>query len=213
MLVLTGSGDKALVAGADIKELARCDALTGKRFAEAGHATMDRLQALAIPVIAAVNGYALGGGTEITLACDFIYASEKAVFGLPEITLGLIPCFGGTQRLPRLIGMNQAKEMIFTGQMVSASQGETQGWVNRLFAPDKLLEETLKTAQTIAAKGKISLCEAKRSINVGVNLDLASGCQAEINSFSLCMASIDAKEGTAAFLEKRAAKFKGGLTT
>lgn len=213
VLILTGAGEKAFVAGADIKELAQCDALTGKHFSVEGHKTIDRLQSLPIPVIAAVNGYALGGGSEIALACDFIYASETAMFGLPEISLGLIPGFGGTQRLPRLIGMNRAKELIFSGRMISATEAEGMGLVNRICSPETLMEETLKTAAGISAKGKVSLREAKQVINAGINMDLADGCRLEINAFSLCMASIDAKEGTRAFIEKRKADFQGSQTT
>ncbi len=213
VLILTGAGEKAFVAGADIKELAQCDALTGKHFAEVGHKTIGRLQSLSIPVIAAVNGYALGGGSEIALACDFIYASENAMFGLPEITLGLIPGFGGTQRLPRLIGMNRAKEFIFTGRMISAMEAKEMGLVNQIFSPETLLEEALKTAAAMADKGMVSLREAKQVINAGINIDLADACRMEINAFSLCMASVDAKEGTRAFIEKRKADFKGGQTS
>jgi enoyl-CoA hydratase len=212
VLVLTGAGDKAFVAGADINELAECDTLSGKHFSKAGHETIGRLNTLSIPVIAAVNGYALGGGSEIALACDFIYAAENAMFGLPEITLGLIPGFGGTQRLPRLIGSNRAKELIFTGRMISAAEAEKLGMVNRICPPETLMEETLKTASNIAVKGRVSLREAKQAINAGMDVDLASGCNIEINAFSLCMASIDAKEGTSAFLEKRKANFKGSYT-
>ncbi|MEA3231112.1 MAG: enoyl-CoA hydratase-related protein [Thermodesulfobacteriota bacterium] len=213
VLVLTGAGDKAFVAGADIKELAQCDALSGKRFSEAGHETISRLESLPIPVIAAVNGYALGGGSEIALACDFIYAAENAMFGLPEITLGLIPGFGGTQRLPRLIGSNRAKELIFTGRMISATEAENMGLANRVCPPEALMEETMKTASAIAVRGKLSLREAKQAINTGMDVDLATGCTLETNAFSLCMASIDAKEGTRAFLEKRKADFKGSYTS
>jgi len=212
VLVLTGAGEKAFVAGADINELAQCDALSGKRFSEVGHETIGRLQSLSIPVLASVNGFALGGGSEIALACDFIYAAENAMFGLPEITLGLIPGFGGTQRLPRLIGSNRAKELIFTGRMISAAEAENMGLVNRVCPPEVLMEETLKTASAIAVKGRVSLREAKQAINAGMDVDLATGCNIEINAFSLCMASIDAKEGTSAFLEKRKADFKGSYT-
>lgn len=213
VVVLTGAGEKAFVAGADIKELAQCDALTGKHFAEAGHATIDRLQSLPVPVIAAVNGYALGGGSEIALACDFIYASKTAVFGLPEITLGLIPGFGGTQRLTRLVGINRAKEYIFTGRMIPADEALTIGLVNQIFPAETLLNETMKTAEAIAAKGQVSLREAKQVINAGMNMDLIGACKMEIDAFSLCMASMDAKEGTQAFLEKRKPIFKGTQTS
>ncbi|UCF90094.1 MAG: enoyl-CoA hydratase/isomerase family protein, partial [Desulfobacterales bacterium] len=162
-------------------------------------------------VIAAVNGFALGGGTEIALACDFIYATENAKFGQPEINLGLIPGFGGTQRLPRLIGMNRAKEFIFTGKMISAAEADRIGLVNKFVAPEALMDEVMKIARDIASKGRVSVRAAKETINSGMNVDLASGCRIEIDAFALCMASPDAQEGTAAFLEKRKPEFKGRL--
>lgn len=211
VLILTGAGEKAFVAGADINELAKCNALQGKCFATRGQNAISKLQALNIPVIAAVNGYALGGGSEIALACDFIYASETAMFGLPEITLGIIPGFGGTQRLPRLVGINIAKEMILTGKMISAAEAREIGMVNKVVAAAELMNEVRKTARNIAQKGKVALRAAKQVINAGIEVDLAAGCRMEIDAFALCMASPDAKEGTTAFLEKRKAVFKAGL--
>lgn len=211
VLILTGAGEKAFVAGADISELATFDSLKAKAFARKGHDIINRLQQLPIAVIAAVNGFALGGGTEISIACDFIYASENAKFGQPEINLGVIPGFGGTQRLPRLIGTNMAKELIFTGKMISAPEAAQLGLANKVVAPEDLMDEVLKTAAVIASKGKVSLREAKQAVNKGMDVDLASGCGIEIDAFCLCYASPDAKEGTSAFLEKRQAEFKGGL--
>ena len=211
VLILTGAGEKAFVAGADINELAAFNALQAKHFSEAGHALLNKLQTLAIPVIAAVNGFALGGGSEIALACDFIYASENAMFGQPEINLGIIPGFGGTQRLPRLIGKNRAKEMIFTGQMITADEAYTIGLVNKVCPQQQLIAEVMKTAQTMAAKGKVALRAAKQAVNSGMNVDLVTGCGIETDAFALCMDSPDAKEGTSAFLEKRPPDFKGRL--
>ena len=211
VLVLTGSGDKSFVAGADISELATFDALQAKIFAQNGHAIIAKLQQMPIAVIAAVNGFALGGGTEIALACDFVYASENAKFGLPEITLGLIPGFGGTQRLPRLIGTNLAKELIFTGRMISAEEALQIGLANKVVPADDLMSAVMKTASGIASKGRVSLRAAKQAINRGLDVDLASGCAIEIDAFAICMTSPDAKEGTSAFLEKRKAEFKGRL--
>jgi enoyl-CoA hydratase len=211
VLILTGSGEKAFVAGADITELATFSALQAKNFSQNGHRVIGRLQQLSIPVIAAVNGYALGGGSEMALACDFIYASENAVFGLPEINLGIIPGFGGTQRLPRLVGKNRAKEMIFTGAMIPAREAEKIGLVNKVCPLESLMEEAGKTARVIAAKGKVALRAAKQAVNSGTDADLATGCRIEIDAFALCMASEDAREGTTAFLEKRKPAFKGGL--
>lgn len=211
VLILTGAGDNAFVAGADITELATFGPLQAKVFAKKGQDAISRLQALPIPVIAAVNGFALGGGTEMALACDFIYASEAATFGLPEINLGIIPGFGGTQRLPRLIGPNRAKEMIFSGRMVPAPEALQLGLVNKMTAPAELLAEAGKTASVIASKGKVSLRAAKQAVNSGLGVDLETGLAIECDAFALCMASEDAKEGTAAFLEKRKAKFTGAL--
>ena len=213
VLILTGAGDKSFVAGADITELATFNPLQGKLFSEKGQAAIFKLQALSIPVIAAVNGFALGGGSEIALACDFIYASENAKFGLPEITLGIIPGFGGTQRLPRLIGTNAAKELIFTGKMISADEAQALGMVNQVCPADALMVQAQKTAQTIASRGRVSLRAAKQAVNRGMNVDIVTGCQIEVEAFSLCMASPDAKEGTSAFLEKRKAEFKGSFTS
>ena len=209
VLILTGAGDKAFVAGADISELATYNTLTAKNFTQNGHTIIAKLQELPIAVIAAVNGFALGGGTEIAIACDFIYASENAKFGQPEINLGVIPGFGGTQRLPRLIGANRAKELIFTGKMISAAEAERIGLANKVIPADQLMEEVIQTAREIATKGRVSLRAAKQAINCGLNTDLATGIHIEIEGFAMCYGSSDAKEGTSAFLEKRKAVFKG----
>jgi enoyl-CoA hydratase len=211
-LVLTGAGDKSFVAGADITELATFNSLSAKHFAQKGHRIIHKLRQLPIAVIAAVNGFALGGGTEIAIACDFIYASESAKFGQPEINLGVIPGFGGTQRLARLIGTNMAKELIFTGKMISAAEAFRIGLANKVVPPEQLLEEAMKTAGEIAVKGKVSLREAKQAINRGMDVDLATGCDIEIDAFAISFASPDAKEGTTAFVEKRKAEFDGTLT-
>jgi enoyl-CoA hydratase len=212
VLVLTGAGEKAFVAGADISELATFNSLSAKHFAQKGHSAINKLQEIPIVAIAAVNGFALGGGTEIAIACDFIYAAENARFGQPEINLGLIPGFGGTQRLPRLIGTNRAKELIYTGNMISAEEGSQMGLVNKVVAPESLLDEVMKTARAIAAKGKASLRAAKQAVNNGMNADLATGLSIEIDAFAVSFASQDAKEGTTAFLEKRKAEFSGKLS-
>ncbi|MBF0100953.1 MAG: enoyl-CoA hydratase/isomerase family protein [Desulfobacterales bacterium] len=212
VLVLTGAGDKAFVAGADISELSNLNALQGREFVRHGHEVIGRLQSLWIPVIAAVNGFALGGGTEIAITCDLIYASEKAKFGLPEINLGIIPGFGGTQRLSRLIGINKAKELIFTGKTISAQEAKTLGLVNEVFPNELLMEKVMETAKLLAEKGKVALRAAKQAINNGMNVDICTGCQLEIDAFGLCISSPDAKEGTTAFLEKRKPQFKASYT-
>ncbi len=211
VLILTGSGEKSFIAGADISELAQMNCLEAKKFSRIGQEALSALENLSIPVIAAVNGYALGGGTETALACDFIYASEKALFGLPEITLGLIPGFGGTQRLTRLLGENSAKELIFTGKTIKAEEALSLGIVNKIFPHESLMENTLKTAKKIASMGKIALRAAKETTNTAGNVDLETGIRFENDAFAICMASEDSKEGTKAFLEKRKPDFKDEL--
>ncbi len=210
VLILTGAGDRAFVAGADISELAKMNVLQAKQFSLKGQEAMLKLENLPIPVIAAVNGFALGGGTEVALACDFIYASEKAVFGLPESTLGLIPGFGGTQRLAKIIGANLARELIFTGRTFPASTALEYGLVNKVVSPETLMDEVMKCADTMTKRGRVSLRAAKESIKCS-NLDLETGCRFERDAFALCVASCDAKEGTQAFLEKRKPVFKGSF--
>lgn len=211
VLVLTGAGDKAFIAGADIKQLARLNALQAKAFAKKGQGVINKISSLPIPAIAAVNGFALGGGMEMALSCDFIYASQSASLGLPETNLGLIPGFGGTQRLSRLIGPNQAKELIYTGKIIPAPQAQTLGLVNQVYPAESLMDEVTATAKLMIAKGKVSLRAAKEAINNGLNTDLATGLKIEQDAFALCMASEDAQEGTQAFIEKRKANFKGQL--
>ena len=211
VLILTGSGGKAFVAGADIAELVKMNPLEGKSFSRKGQKVFSKIEDLPIPAIAAVNGFALGGGLEAALGCDFIYASDKALFGLPEITLGLIPGFGGTQRLARRIGVNRAKELIFTGKNIKAQEAFEYGIVNKIIEHDKLMEEVLKTANLIASRGKVALRSAKEVIQNGLNTDIETGCRIENDVFGLNMSSEDAKEGTHAFLEKRKPVFKGEL--
>jgi enoyl-CoA hydratase len=209
VLVVTGAGDKAFIAGADIAEIRQLSPIGAKKFSALGQRVIDRLHQLPIPVIAAVNGFALGGGCETALACDFIYASQSATFGLPEINLGIIPGFGGTQRLSRLIGASLARELIFTGRFISAEEGLRIGLVNRVVPADQLLDEALKTAKTITEKGKASLMLAKETVRLGLNTDLNTGLELERDAFGLCLTSPDAQEGTGAFLEKRKPKFTG----
>jgi enoyl-CoA hydratase len=212
VLILTGAGDKAFVAGADISLMVNLTPLQSREFSIALHDMAFRLEGLPMPVIACVNGFALGGGTEISMACDFIYAAENAKFGQPEINLGIIPGAGGTQRLPRLVGKGMAKELCMTGAIISAQEAKEIGLVNKVFPADKLWEETLKTAKAMASKGQFSLMAAKRCIDRGYNLELRAGCALESDQFGLCMSSPDGKEGMSAFLEKRKPDFKGGLS-
>ena len=211
-LVLTGEGDKAFVAGADIAHMSTFTPLQGRAFSSQGHELFFRLGGLPIPVVACVNGFALGGGAEIAMACDFIYASENAKFGQPEINLGIIPGFGGTQRLSRLVGKAMAKELCLTGVMISAREAKEIGLVNKVFPPDKLWDETMKTAKNMASKGRVSLKAVKDCIERGCDVDLRDGCYMEADVFGLCIASPDGREGMTAFMEKRKPEFKGELT-
>jgi enoyl-CoA hydratase len=209
VLILTGSGEKAFVAGADISEMKGMDSIEALNFSKLGHLTLKMFQDLDRPVIAAVNGYALGGGTEIAVACDFIFASENARFGLPEVTLGIFPGFGGTQRLPRLIGKGKAKELILTGKMITAQEAFQMGIVNRVFPLASLMEETKKVAAQIAANGAIGVRLAKMVMDAGFNMDLAEACSLESYAFGVGFATEDQKEGMTAFVEKRKPNFKG----
>jgi enoyl-CoA hydratase len=211
VVVMTGEGDKAFIAGADISYMVNLPPLGARRWSQEGHDLGFRIENFPLPVIACVNGFALGGGVEMAMACDFIYASENAKFGQPEINLGIIPGFGGTQRLSRLLGKAIAKELCMTGLMISAQEAKALGLVNKVFPPDKLWEETMKTANLIASKGKVSLRSMKQCIDRGYDTDLRRGCQMECDHFGLCMSSPDAKEGMSAFLEKRKPEFKGEL--
>jgi enoyl-CoA hydratase len=212
VLVITGEGDKAFVAGADISHMVKLGPLAIREFGRKGHELGFRMENLPFPVIACVNGFALGGGTEIAMACDFIYASENAKFGQPEINLGIIPGFGGTQRLPRLVGKGMAKEICMTGGMISAQEAKEMGLVNRVFPADRLWEETMKTANLIASKGRVSIRAVKDCVNRGTNLNLRDACYMEMDEFALCMVSPDGREGMSAFLEKRKPEFKGELS-
>jgi enoyl-CoA hydratase len=211
VLVLTGEGEKAFIAGADIAHMVKLSPLEARKFSEEGHALGFRFENFPLPIIACVNGFALGGGSEMAMACDFIYASETAKFGQPEINLGLIPGYGGTQRLSRLVGKARAKELCMVGGMISAQEAKDIGLVNKVFPPDKLWEETMKTAQLIASKGGVSLRAIKQCVDRGFDTDLRRGCQIESDAFGLCMCSPDGKEGMNAFLEKRKPSFKGEL--
>ena len=211
VLILTGEGDKAFVAGADIAAMRDFTPLEGRAFSRQGQDVLFQLEALAIPVIACVNGFALGGGIEIAMACDFIYAADSAKFGQPEITLGIIPGFGGTQRLSRLVGKSMAKELCMTGVMINAHVAREIGLVNKVFPREALWEETMKVAKLLASKGRVSIRAVKDTINRGCDQDLRTGCYMESDAFGICMASEDAREGMGAFLEKRKAEFKGEL--
>jgi len=211
VLVLTGAGEKAFVAGADISEFPKMNPLQARIFAEKGQEVFFKLEQLPKPVIACVNGFALGGGCEIAMSCDFIYAAENARFGQPEVNLGLLPGFGGTQRLARLVGRSVAKELCMTGDMIDARQAKEIGLVTRVFPAERLVEETMKIATTLASKGPAVLRSIKQVINRGMDVDLRSACALEAEAFGVSFAGSDAKEGVSAFLEKRKPEFTGSL--
>lgn len=208
VLILTGGGEKSFVAGADISFMQNIDVLTARRFAKVGHEVGKLLEDLPQPVIAAVNGFALGGGCELAIACDLRYASENAKFGQPEVNLGVIPGFGGTQRLPRLIGKGLANELLFSGEIIDAQEALRIGLVNKVFPQDVLMEKCLALAETIASRGPLAVRLCKEVVNHGMEMDLARACSYERDLFSLCFASKEQKEGMSAFLEKRAPQFK-----
>src|SRR5207253_1922090 len=188
VLVVTGAGDKAFSAGADIAAMAAMSAADGHAYSRLGHEVLARLEALAIPVVAAVNGVALGGGLELALACDLIVASEKARLGQPEINLGLIPGFGGTQRLVRRIGQTRARELIYLGHMVAAEEALRLGLVNRVVPHERLAEEAAKLAAELAAKAPVALAQAKRATAIAADADLETGCRFEVEAFGVTFA-------------------------
>jgi enoyl-CoA hydratase len=208
-VVVTGAGEKAFVAGADIAEMNGMDADRARHFGALGQRVMDALSALPFPVVAAVNGFALGGGCELALACDFIYASENARFGLPEVSLGVLPGFGGTQRLTRLLGRARAKELIFTGDMIDAAKAKEIGLVLDVVPLPKLLGHARAALERVAKKGPLAVRRAKEAIDRGADLDLADGLEIERKLFSDLFASTDRSEGMKAFLEKRPPVFTG----
>ncbi|MFP4034544.1 MAG: enoyl-CoA hydratase/isomerase family protein [Desulfovermiculus sp.] len=213
VMVITGAGDKAFVAGADISEFPKMNALQARMFAQKGHDVFFALEDLPIPVIACVNGFALGGGCEMAMSCDFIYASDQAKFGQPEINLGIIPGFGGTQRLSRLVGRAKAKELCMTGDQITAQEARDIGLVAQIFPHAELKDTVMKVAKKMAAKGRVSLRAIKQVIDRGVETDLKTGCAYEVESFATSFVSQDAKEGATAFLEKRKPEFTGTFTS
>jgi len=207
-LVVTGAGEKAFVAGADIAEMAALSPLEAREFAERGERTLARLEALRIPTIAAVNGFALGGGCELAMACDLVYASERAHFGQPEVNLGLIPAFGGTQRLARRVGPARALEIILTGEMIDAGKAKEIGLALEVLPADQVLPHALQTARKIASRAPAAVALAKRTLHAGLAVDAATAAELERQSFALLFGTEDTREGLSAFLEKRAAAFK-----
>lgn len=206
-VVLTGEG-RAFVAGADISEMKSKNAIEGEIFGKLGASVFRKIELLPKPVIAAVNGFALGGGCELAMSCDIRLASAKAKFGQPEVGLGITPGFSGTQRMPRLIGMGKAKELIYTADIIDAAEAYRIGLVNHVYEPKALMEEAMKMAEKIASKAPIAVKNSKEAINRGIQTDMDSAVAIEAYLFGLCFASEDQKEGMTAFFEKRKANFQ-----
>jgi enoyl-CoA hydratase len=207
--ILTGAGDKAFAAGADIGAMSEMTTTRAKAFAELGHTIGARLEGARFPVIGAVNGFALGGGCELALACDFLYASDKARLGQPEVNLGVIPGFGGTQRLARRVGIGRARELCYTGDMVGAEEALRIGLVNAVVPHAELMPQVTEVAKKIAAKGPLAIAQCKRVLLRGEGLTLAAACELEAQAFAVLFGTSDQREGMKAFLEKRPAKFEG----
>lgn len=208
-LVVTGAGDKAFVAGADINELVDRDAILGRKVSRTRQEVFTRIENLPVPAVAAVNGYALGGGLELALACSIRICSEEAKFGAPEVKLGIIPGDGGTQRLPRLVGMGRAMEMILTGDFIDAQEAFRIGLVNKVVPPAELMDQALALAQKIAERPPLAVRYAKEAVNRSMDGSPISGYTLESYLHALACTTEDKKEGVAAFLEKRKGDFKG----
>lgn len=209
VVILTGSGEKAFVAGADISEMNEKTPMEARYFSQLGHKLMNKIESLPQPVIAAVNGFALGGGLELAMACDIRLASENAKFGQPEVNLGIVAGFGGTQRLPRLVGSGRAAEILLTAEPFDANEAYRIGLVNKVFAKEDLLEEAMKMAQKIASKAPIAIQLTKSAIYKGENMDLISGQAYEAEVFAETFNTEDRKNGFKAFLEKTQVTFQG----
>jgi enoyl-CoA hydratase len=208
-VIVTGAGDKAFVAGADILALSTMTSREALAFADYGHGVLNLFDRMPKPVVAAVNGFALGGGCELALACDFIYAAETAQLGLPEVTLGIIPGFGGTQRLARRVGPGMAREMIFSGMRLSAQRAKEIGLINEVVPKEELLEKVKQVCQAICQRGPVAIAQAKRAIRLGADISLSVASELERQTFAALFATEDVREGTKAFLEKRSPQFVG----
>lgn len=208
-VIITGSGDKAFAAGADLSEMSNLTPVEAYDFCQGSKVAFEKIENLSKPTIAAINGLALGGGSELAFCCDFRIATENSKFGQPEINLGIIPGGGGTQRLSRLIGATKAKEIIFLGEIFDAATAEKLGVINKIVPTESLLDEAQKLAKKLASKPAVAMKMAKAAINTGINLDITSALSVEIQNFVISFASEDRKEGMAAFAEKRKPNFTG----
>ncbi|MCR4935403.1 MAG: enoyl-CoA hydratase/isomerase family protein [Oscillospiraceae bacterium] len=206
VLIITGAGDKSFVAGADIGEMSTLSKEEGEEFGRLGNRAFRKVEVLPIPVIAAVNGFALGGGNELAMSCDIRICAENAVFGQPEVGLGITPGFGGTQRLPRIVGVAKAMELILTGKVIGANEAKEMGLVSAVYAADELMPKALELANAICANAQIAVCESKRCIRQGIQTDIHTGSAFEAEAFGVCCGTEDKNEGMGAFLEKRADK-------
>jgi enoyl-CoA hydratase len=208
-LVLTGAGERAFTAGADINHMREATPLQARDYARRGHAVTNRLESFPKPVIAAVNGYALGGGCELALACDIRLASEKAQFGLPEVNIGILPGWGGTQRMARATSPGFAKELIFTGRRVNADEARARGLANHVYPHEELMERAVALAEEIATKPPWAIAAAKEVVNLALEGDLQGHLARELDAFALAFTTEDQREGMAAFFEKRTPEFRG----
>jgi enoyl-CoA hydratase/carnithine racemase len=209
VVILTGSGEKAFIAGADINELAAHDAVSGKEYTHRGQSVLNLIENLGKPVIACLNGFTLGGGCEIAMACTMRLASDNAKIGQPEVKLGIIPGYGGTQRLPRLVGKGRAMQLVLTGEMISAQEAYRIGLVNEVTSPAELIPRAEAIAQKIIANAPLAVQYSLEAVNKGLEMTLPEALYLEAVLFSVACSSEDKKEGTTAFLEKRPAQFKG----
>jgi enoyl-CoA hydratase len=209
VVIITGAGEKSFIAGADIGELSKNDAVSAKEYTHRGQSVLDLIENLGKPVIACINGFALGGGCEIAMACTMRLASENARFGQPEVKLGIIPGYGGTQRLPRLVGKGIAMQLVLAGEMISAQEAHRIGLVNEIVAPAELIPRAEAIAQKIVANAPLAVQYAMEAVNKGMEMTLAEGLYLEAVLFGVACATEDKNEGTKAFLEKRPAQFKG----
>jgi len=209
VVIMTGSGEKAFIAGADISELSKHEAVSAKEYTHRGQSVLNLIENLGKPVIACINGFALGGGCEIAMACTMRLASENAKLGQPEVKLGIIPGYGGTQRLPRLVGKGIAMQLLLSGEMITAQEAHRIGLVNEVVAPAELIPRAEAIAQKIIANAPLAIQYTMEAVNKGMETTLAEGLYIEAVLFSVACATEDKSEGTRAFLEKRAAQFKG----
>jgi enoyl-CoA hydratase len=209
IVILTGAGEKAFIAGADIGELAQLDAVSAKQYTHRGQSVLNLIENLAKPVIACINGFALGGGCEIAMACTMRLASENAKFGQPEVKLGIVPGYGGTQRLPRLVGKGIAMQLLLTGEMISAQEAHRIGLVNEVVPAAELVRRAEAIAEKIIANAPLAVAYTIDAVNKGMEMPMAEGLYLEATLFAVACASEDKKEGTTAFLEKRQAQFRG----